>query len=216
MRIPTFLFMAACGGAEIGPNCEQYLACVGATTPESLPTYEGAYGLDSACWEDDKSSTSCEDSCYLGLNAYQETYPMEEACWDGSAPSAETAFATHTSWSLEMESEPISCASDTTIERLDLSVLAGEGAAFTAEAEVQWGYAGGSFTAACTLAWGTFDCEPVPDDNPAYANNLVWSLSGTFSQEMITAGATLGVEVYANDQYVCSGTADGSGTISGG
>lgn len=69
------------GGAGGHPACDQYIECLGAVSPESVPEAEMAFGPNSSCWQlTPDIEQMCIESCQMGLSAYAELYPEEPAC----------------------------------------------------------------------------------------------------------------------------------------
>ncbi len=62
-------------------NCEDYLDCVAAVSPDEYDDAADRYGADGSCWDDDADEAeACDEACDDLLNALGDDYPDEEAC----------------------------------------------------------------------------------------------------------------------------------------
>jgi hypothetical protein len=69
------------GTSEMHAICDQYLACIAATTPEALPPAQMGFGSDGTCWQGDAAAAQvCLDACQTGLEQYNKAYPEEPKC----------------------------------------------------------------------------------------------------------------------------------------
>jgi hypothetical protein len=84
------LVVGGCGGASApkatGTSsaidhaiCDQYVKCVGDTTPAGLASVLAAYGKSGACWGSGDEDV-CLDACRKGLSQTHAVYPMDAAC----------------------------------------------------------------------------------------------------------------------------------------
>lgn len=71
------------GGTGHGA-CDQYLACVGAVTPDALPGAEMTFGPDGTCWQSTPEvAEQCLDTCASSLVTLADLFPAEPACGGG-------------------------------------------------------------------------------------------------------------------------------------
>jgi len=69
------------GGTGSQGECDDYLACIGAVSPDKLGAAEMAYGPGSACWQSGPElMQGCLDACAAGLLALGQAYPDEPKC----------------------------------------------------------------------------------------------------------------------------------------
>jgi len=69
------------GGTGSQGECDDYLACIGAVSPDKLGAAETAYGPGSACWQSGPElMQGCLDACAAGLSALGQAYPDEPKC----------------------------------------------------------------------------------------------------------------------------------------
>ncbi len=62
-------------------NCEDYLDCVAAVSPDEYDDAADRYGADGSCWDDAaEEAEACDEACEDLLNALGDDYPDEEAC----------------------------------------------------------------------------------------------------------------------------------------
>jgi hypothetical protein len=59
--------------------CDQYVECVGHTTPQGLAAVLAAYGSAGACWTS-AAEKVCLDACRTGLRDTRHAFPNESAC----------------------------------------------------------------------------------------------------------------------------------------
>jgi hypothetical protein len=85
-----FGVLAGCGGGaattSVGAKtqsqhavCDQYVKCVGDTTPAGLASVLAAYGKSGACWGSGDDDV-CLDACRKGLSQTHAVFPMDAAC----------------------------------------------------------------------------------------------------------------------------------------
>jgi hypothetical protein len=69
------------GAATSAPHaiCDQYVACVGQTTPQGLAAVLAAYGSSGACWTSAAQSV-CLEACRTGLRDTSRAFPKVTAC----------------------------------------------------------------------------------------------------------------------------------------
>ncbi len=86
----TFEQSGACGsssGASDGGSaasgshaiCDQYIACIGSTTPEGLGAIVATYGPNGSCWSTGNEAL-CLDACRTGIKNVRKVFPDEKAC----------------------------------------------------------------------------------------------------------------------------------------
>lgn len=69
------------GGTGSQGECDDYLACIGAVSPDKLDAAEMAYGPGSQCWQSGPElMQGCLDACAAGLSALGQVYPDEPKC----------------------------------------------------------------------------------------------------------------------------------------
>lgn len=77
------------GGTGAHGDCDQYIECIGAVSPESLDEAEMAYGPGGSCWQSTPElAQSCLDACTAGLQTFALVYPDEPKC--GGTPGSTT------------------------------------------------------------------------------------------------------------------------------
>lgn len=77
------------GGTGAHGDCDQYVECIGAVSPETLDEAEMAYGPGGTCWQSTPElAQSCIDACAAGLETFALVYPDEPKC--GGTPSSTT------------------------------------------------------------------------------------------------------------------------------
>ncbi len=75
-----------CGGAEQGPECRAFLACVAKLDAlKSTQTNVSRFLPEGACWGSDKSARVCESSCRRGVVQLLSQEPLL-SCPQGVAP----------------------------------------------------------------------------------------------------------------------------------
>jgi len=75
--------------------CDEYLACLGAATPEALPGAEANYGPAGSCWESTPEvAEACREACATGLASLQSLFPGEPACGGSGMTSGTTPGST--------------------------------------------------------------------------------------------------------------------------
>ncbi len=74
----ALLGSAACGAAE-SELCNQYIACVGASSPTALSETINVYGRDGSCWRS-LARGVCEQICRDGLTALRKLPNPPAAC----------------------------------------------------------------------------------------------------------------------------------------
>ncbi|PCC72241.1 hypothetical protein SAMN02745121_01441 [Nannocystis exedens] len=94
-------------GGQYG-DCPQYIQCVGALAPDSLPEVEMAYGPEGTCWTTPELTQECLDACSEGLANYGALFPDEPACGGSGSTSttdiSTTGPLTTTEWSSTTDS----------------------------------------------------------------------------------------------------------------
>lgn len=60
--------------------CERYVACVAATSPETLEQIDAQYGEDGDCWSRASLAEACTDGCVDALAEARVAFPDEERC----------------------------------------------------------------------------------------------------------------------------------------
>ncbi|MBZ5712974.1 hypothetical protein [Nannocystis pusilla] len=89
-------------------DCDQFLLCVGAVSPESLAETETAYGPEGTCWTTPELTEQCLQACSEGLASFGTLYPDEPAC--GGSGTSTTSVST--TGPLTSTSEPWTSTSD--------------------------------------------------------------------------------------------------------
>lgn len=74
--------------------CDEYLACLGAVSPDMLPPAEASYGPSGSCWQGaPELAEVCREACAMGLATFQSLFPDAPAC-GGSGTTTDTTLTT--------------------------------------------------------------------------------------------------------------------------
>ena len=66
--------------------CEEYIACIIAVAPESLPAAQAGFGENGTCWQGGPTEAQqCLDACTTGTATFHEAFPEEPACFTCTA-----------------------------------------------------------------------------------------------------------------------------------
>ncbi len=77
--------VAACGGAEQGPECKAFVECVAALDAlRSTQTNVDRFLPDGACWNGTKGAGVCESSCRRGVVLLHEQEPQLTCTQEGA------------------------------------------------------------------------------------------------------------------------------------
>ena len=175
-------------------DCVELLACVAAVDAGSLDEQTAIYGPDGSCW-DGEDPAQCDEDCWDARLTYELLHPTVAACWDDGSPSPLAIFGAGVRWYWMVDS----CSLVAHITEAD-SELSGNGfSTFVfqgaiANATDEW-----AFSTNCSFEGRDFGC----DDFVASDVSEVWSFSGAFAEDFLTAEWLLTVD-YDGIEFPCS------------
>jgi hypothetical protein len=73
------------GGITPSADCDKYLDCLSAATPEAFPAALQVYKADGPCWANAAAATKCERACQEGYSKLAAAYTTVAEC--GGKPS---------------------------------------------------------------------------------------------------------------------------------
>lgn len=83
------------------PDCDAWVACSSAVSPETAADVVGSYGTSSVCWDDETSAEVCETACGDSLAQAHQDHPTVAECDDGSPLHSDSILGDPT-WRLEV------------------------------------------------------------------------------------------------------------------